>query len=215
MTFDPFSLMKIVKYATTDQEQEGREAGIKTAASIYAPILRKLEIQQSQILTDLDNEQADFEEKVNFIRERCSTFEKGISDATMTINSMRGQSEHMDNLIENMSINGMPCTLSIPTILSIFLNFGIGNYLDEKMEKKWLKYYQIEFENQSREWQKKITKITIDIDGLIEDLLNIQESNQEQLQRITRIFNETISRYCEKSAQLNLLQLVGSRNGQS
>ena len=47
--YDPFGFLDdiftTVKYAVTDQEKEGREAGIKAAAEIYKPILQELEYQ--------------------------------------------------------------------------------------------------------------------------------------------------------------------------
>ena len=69
-------VITLVRYAVTDQEKEGREAGIKAAAKIYEPVLRDMERQQAKILADLDKEQIDFEYKAKFLINKCSVYEK-------------------------------------------------------------------------------------------------------------------------------------------
>lgn len=199
----------VVKYAVTDQEQEGRELGIKTASEIYAPILSNLEKQQAKVLDDINKEQISFEEKVKFLRDKCATYEKEISEVSDAIESMRGLSVQIDNLIISMSVHGIQSTICNPIFYSILAKGGIiGTWLQEKMDKKRQKYYQIELEKQSCEWQKKINDVKNKIAMSIDDLKDMQNYNQEQLQCISDILNENISNYCEITAQYNLLKLV-------
>ena len=66
----------VIKYATTDQEKEGREIGTEVAANIYKPVLDSLKRQKDKIIAEEQNEQSNFESQANLLTEQCAYYER-------------------------------------------------------------------------------------------------------------------------------------------
>lgn len=66
----------VYDYATTDQEKEGRELGIETAAAIYKPVLESLEARQKKIIAEKDKEYYDAEFQKDFLRDQFVYYEQ-------------------------------------------------------------------------------------------------------------------------------------------
>ena len=153
----------------------------------------------------MEQEQSHFEDKVKLLRGQCASYEKKAADISVAINSMRGRSSALDDLISTMLIGGIQSAFTTP----ISLGGGLGALLRKKMDEKREKYYQIELKEKSMEWQSKINIIRKKIAESINSLKSMKSSNQAQIQCISKMVDDAIEAYCEKKAQYNFLSEMG------
>lgn len=152
---------KVAEYVTTDQEEEGRELGIKAAARIYEPVLEKLEIRQVKIIAATDKEQSFFEGQAKSLREQCAKYEQKTAEIAERIKKhSEKKSKSVDNFFSRINSFGMYSAQSVSGIGGdIYNSWSLSNYLEKKMNAKREKFYKIEFEKQSLVWQEKIKSV--------------------------------------------------------
>lgn len=199
----------VVKYATSDQEKEGRELGIKAAAKIYQPVLENLEIRQVKILAATDKEQSFFEGQAKSLRQQCAEYEQKTAELTEKIKkwSDTKKSSNIDKFLSSINNFGMFSGVSSVRGISsaIYDSWSLSDYLKNKMNEKREKFYKAEFEKQSLVWQDKIKTVRNNIVQSIKNLKSLKTANKEQIKYITGIVNEAIEEYCETFAKYNAL----------
>lgn len=206
---NPFDdVSKIYQYATTDQEKEGREEGKKIAAEVFRPVLENLEYRHLSIKKEIQNEQNSYEAKVDQLRKYYLEYQKGVTICSTQISSMYGISPKMDTLINCMGCNGILGAIISPITIFTFTNIGLGGILKDVMDKKRMKYSQLELESQSIIWTKKIYREKQRIDKTISYLSTIRKDHKNTLQELIDLINKEVNEYCEVSAQCNMLTLV-------
>lgn len=206
-----YDVAKIVEYVRSDQEKEGREAGMKAASDIYAPVLKKMEKKRKNIVEEIKNEQEVFEEKVKHIIDECNECEKETNNEIKFIDSMRGQSPNMDALITSLEKNGLYTTICGPIIENLMCIISIGYFLEKKMNAKRKEFFKIELESKSKEWEEKIERERIGIINSIDELNKCKDRNKDRLGKIKNLMNDIMSNYCEKTAQHNFLMSIPTR----
>lgn len=82
----------------------------------------------------------------------------------------------------------------------------IGYYLDKKMEDKREKFYNEEFEKQTRMWQEKIKGVCQKCEEQLKKLIYFQDSNNEQIKYFTEMLDDALNEYCETFAKYNVLK---------
>ena len=203
-----YDVTKIVEYVRSDQEKEGREAGIKAASDIYAPVLKKMENKRKNIVEEIKKEQEAFEEKVKHIMDEYNKCENETNNEINFIASMRGQSPDMDTLITSLGKNGLYATICGPLFENFMCIISIGYFLEKKMDAKRKEYFKIELESKSKEWETKIERERIDILKSIDELNKCKDCNKDRLERIKNLMKDMMSNYCEKTAQHNFLMTI-------
>ena len=73
------------------------------------------------------------------------------------------------------------------------------------MNEKREKFYKIEFEKKSLEWQGKIKNLRAQIVESINNLKNLKSYNKNQLEYISKIVDDALKEYCESIAKYNAL----------
>lgn len=213
--FEPMlDIFKVVKYATTDQEKEGRELGIKAAANIYKPVLKNLEIRQVKIITATDKEQSFFEGQTKSLKRQCSEYEQKTADLAAKIKKQSSEkSKAVDTILRvngfgSGAMSGGDFISAIGEALS--LAWSVINFIDNEMEEKRSYYRKVEFEKQSRVWEEKIKEIRKEIAKSIKNLKSYKISNREQIEYISAIVDDAIKEYCETLAKYNALKEMGN-----
>ena len=163
MMLNPFQpildICKVVEYVATDQEQEGHEKGIKAAANIYKPILKKLQERQKKIINATDKEQIDFEAQAKLLKKQCAGYEKKTAELAIKIkNQSAKKSSGIDSFFETVNSYGMFSGVnSVRGIDSVMYDsWSLSDYLEKKMDEKREKFYKIEFEKNLLNGKKKL-----------------------------------------------------------
>ena len=259
------TLKKAYDYATTDQEKEGRDRGITSAANIYKPVWEELESKNKKIIKALDAENKFFNEQLeslkkqgNEIEQKTDELNKAIKQQFDMVNDRlqaifeeqvellkRQSTEHeakaaefiekirrsndekkiriLDEFLSSVNKNGMfsgvvefiaICGLAYAAFNFIWLiNDPIGYYLDKKMEDKREKFYNEEFEKQTRMWQKKIKGVRKEYEEQLKKLIYFQDSNNEQIKYFTEMLDDALNEYCETFAKYNVLNGMVNNDG--
>ena len=211
MLLDPFSpirdIITVVEYIATDQEAEGRAKGIETAANIYKPVLKKLEDRQKKIILATDQEQKHFENQAKTLRAQCAEYEQKTLELAAKIKNNSGEkSSSINNFFVTVERFGMYSAHSVDVIGGrIYDSWSLSNYLEKKMNEKREKFYKIEFEKKSLEWQGKIKNLRAQIVESINNLKNLKSYNKNQLEYISKIVDDALKEYCESIAKYNAL----------
>ena len=198
-------LLKLFEYATSDQESEGRELGIKTAANIYEPVLKNLEIRQEKIIAATDKEPSFFEGQAKSLREQCAEYEQKTAELAAIIKS---RSEKKADIVDNiLSSTTSSYSEGLARCMGnhIYNSWSLPDYLDKKMEEKREKFFKIEFEKQALVWQEKIKSVRAKIVESIRNLKSYKISNRAQLKHISDIVDDAVNEYCETLAKYNAL----------
>lgn len=203
-----YDYAKIVEYVRSDQEKEGREAGIKAASEIYAPVLQKMEKKREKIIEEIKKEQESFEEKAKHIMDEYNKCENETTNEIKLIDSMRGQSPNMDTLITSLGKNGLYATICSPLIENFMCIISIGYFLEKKMDAKRKEFFKMELESKSKVWEAKIERERIDLLKSIDELNKCKDCNKDRLEKIKKLMKDMMSNYCEKTAQHNFLMTI-------
>ena len=213
MMLNPFQpildICKVVEYVATDQEQEGHEKGIKAAANIYKPILKKLQERQKKIINATDKEQIDFEAQAKLLKKQCAGYEKKTAELAIKIkNQSAKKSSGIDSFFATVNSYGMFSGVnSVRGIDSVMYDsWSLSDYLEKKMNEKREKFYKIEFEKKSLEWQEKIKSVREKIVESIKNLKNLKSTNRSQIANISGIVDDALNEYCETLAKYNALK---------
>lgn len=217
-----FNPLSVIKYVITDQESEGRQAGIMAAAKCYTPIFRCLEERQSDLKRNLKKEGDDFYSKSSRFIDLCEYYNREIIEYTHKIEYLRKNNVHISSHLSTMgwgagtamsllNSRGGGNGLSIPISLAgagslglaglasplaaIFAVGLLGDILEKKMEKKYQKYLKISFEEESRKWNQKLEDIKEEIRSLIEELRKLERGNKSELDTLEHDVQEYMNRY--------------------
>ena len=97
------------KYATTDQEKEGRELGIEIAAAIYEPVFKNFKAKQKKIKAETDKEYFDAKSQVKLLKEQCAYYERETANYKSKIETIKrehGDSPGMKPVIAALAAGG-------------------------------------------------------------------------------------------------------------
>lgn len=196
-------IFTLIEYCTSDQEKEGRELGKKKATEVYGPMLQELEERQKKLIDEQKANSIKFESNVGFLRDQLVYYENKIEEFESKINVMAqespivkmllGADKNKDDLNNNTSSAG---AIVIAASGAFFCSF-----LEEKMARKRQHYFELEFKKDSKVWESKIKECQSKIDELYKKLLEEKRDNNDTINAVWKILQETMKKYYKVSEQ--------------
>ena len=222
----------VYDYATTDQEKEGRELGIATAAKVYAPVLNGLKNRQKQIIAETNKVYADAESQKNFLRDKLAYYQRETANYKRKIETIRrehGNDSRVKDVLVALaaSASGGGSAIGAGAVLSanfvrnfsssvagagfswLALPAAVVTYiLESEMNDKRKRFFKEEFEKKSREWLEKIESCKEKIVTAIKNLRAVKADGADKLNRLAKIVADAQNDYSEAMARYNILNSV-------
>lgn len=208
MNINPFGTLKLVaktvSYITTDQEKEGRELGINKAAEIYAPIFREADAACEDFERELAEERNDFFSRKELWKNKAIYYEKKKKELEEDVDRLTKSHPELRKYVDKDSISGVSGFYPI-------MDIGIlADLLKGHMDEKRQKYFKIQFEESSKEWQEKISKCKLKCTNYSMDITTIKEENKVKMDKIIELVNSEKAKYEEVLKTYNTLKsLIG------
>lgn len=209
--FDAFGLGKttktVIKYAITDQEKEGREAGIILAAEIYKPVVKRLESECDNIVNMIKKYRDRNETKLENIYQLAEDLRRNDESICIKINKIKSNRSDLEVFLKEFMLND--CILGTISLLPVFRsNYLISSMLHNKMKKKYKKYREIEFQKEQKVWLNKIEEIKGEMLDIVEEFSKLEKERQQLEDELAKVLNLTTENYAEHLKQLAILEVV-------
>ena len=197
-------IFAIIEYVSSDQEKEGRELGIKKAASMYKPILESLELKQKELIKELDNKTISFKNKAEVLMQSIKNIK---FETEMLKNKMRKNSAYKKygDLID---VNKSGGNILYGAIAMGWNGNLIADWLNKKMDKKRMKYFKIEFNKQEAKWLDKINSIEKEILNQKNELKKLTCGDEEAIEKLLKIHEKAVQEYAIVYSQAQALAIV-------
>ena len=194
-------IAKLVKWAVSDQEKEGRELGIKKAAEIYGPVFRQMENECVLLEMERKKIDSDFNDRAGLLREKAVYFYNKKAEVLNEIERLKKERPNKKEIFDKiLSSSGYSAVRSpIP--------YGVlSDWLEGKMDKKRKEFFEIEFKKQSEVWKKKILDEERKIKEITKQLTILRNKADAAITIIGKKTDEAVSQYEEALEKYNYLK---------
>ena len=220
------------KYATTDQEKEGRELGIEIAAAIYEPVFKNFKAKQKKIKAETDKEYFDAKSQVKLLKEQCAYYERETANYKSKIETIKrehGDSPGVKAVLIALAASGASGGATIGTGAMLGINsvraFGstvasagfawlalpatfLTYILESDMESKREKFFQEEWEKKAVMWQGKIESCRAEISERIKSLKFLKQRNNYKVKELKGIVDDALKEYSGARVDYNTLKMA-------
>lgn len=199
-------LFRLIDYFCSDQEKEGREYAIKFAAMLYRDSVVELEESICKIKDRLIMGHINFYDEVNRLKERLSFYNTKIDELDEKINKLINNNNLLDKFHTEYRCNRF---LALTEFSQYKWNNGSNiENLDDKMERKRRKYFDIELKIRIKMWEDKIDELKNEKRRIIESFKLTKQKEKEILLRLIDETDLKHTEYVNKIIEYNALNCL-------
>lgn len=199
-------IIRVWDYMWSDQEKEGREYAIKFSARLYKNIVEELEESIRKIKNRSRVGNIKFTSQIKQLREKNTFYESMITELDEKINQLIVNNSSLDKFHTEYSLN------------RVFALTEFGQYrtedkskienLDDKMERKRRKYFEIELKKRIEMWENKIDELMMEKRGIIESFKVSKHEEKEILLNLISVIESKQTEYINKVIEYNAIKFL-------
>lgn len=197
----PFGeIIRTVDYITSDQEAEGRQYAVEFAYELYGPIFRTFEQIVSDARLSARIQVLEFNSAVSILCIKYDEYQSEISKLEDEMTALMDRDNALALFREHFSNHGAP------SIIADYSRFSIN--LDDKMEAKRRKYFEIELCEQVRMMESKLAELHKELSQIFDQIESLRDDERCTLCELQGMVDQLEKEYLNKKLEYKLLKDV-------
>lgn len=202
-------VIRVVDYITSDQELEGRQYAVEFAADLYKPIFDALKLSIREARVNANIQTLDFKKATVILRNRYNTCRQEIDELEESIEELVSQKSELLPIRKALQTLEPGQTCFTPVANPDFLRFRSSTAnLDDKMEEKRRKFFNIELHNQISLLEEKLSTLRNERNDIFKRIKNVRQDELDTLSKTQELVDKTEKEYLNKACEYKLLQMI-------